>query len=87
MDGLPGMRIGLATAKLEKIAPIEKMVGPRAPKNGDSGYAVHTQKQINLIILLSFLLGVFAALYGLPLWQEAKTMLRSGPAHAGLVSR
>lgn len=85
MDGLPGMKIGLETGKAEKIAPIVKMVGPLAPKNG-TGYAVHTQKQITLIILLSFLLGVFAALYGLPLWKEVKTIIRSVPAHTHLVS-
>ena len=87
MDGLPGMKIGLATAKTEKIAPIVKMVGPFAPKANGTGYSVHTQKQVHLIILLSFLLGVFAALYGLPLWQSVKGGIRSVPAHAHLVSR
>jgi hypothetical protein len=85
MDGLPGMKTGLATGKAEKIAPIVKMVGPLAPKNG-TGYTVHSEKQIRLIILLSFLLGIFAALYGLPLWQEVKTLIRSVPAHTHLVS-
>ncbi|KAL1836190.1 hypothetical protein VTJ49DRAFT_5457 [Mycothermus thermophilus] len=32
MDGLPGMRIGLETAKKEHITPIPKMVGPMAPR-------------------------------------------------------
>ncbi|KAL2266841.1 hypothetical protein VTJ83DRAFT_4118 [Remersonia thermophila] len=32
MDGLPGMRIGLETAKQEHIIPNPKMVGPLAPR-------------------------------------------------------
>jgi hypothetical protein len=86
MDGLPGMKIGLATAKTEKIAPIVKMVGPKAPKTNGTGYAVHTQKQIQLIILLSFLLGVFAALYGLPLWNQVKSLVGNEGLRAAVVS-
>lgn len=81
------MKIGLATAKAENIAPIQKMVGPFAPKNGQAGITVHTQRQIMLIVLLSFLLGAFAALYGLPLWEEVKTTIRSVPVRTHLVSR
>jgi hypothetical protein len=88
MDGLPGMKIGLATARAEKIAPIQKMVGPLAPKiGGGVAGAVHTQRQIALIVVLSFLLGVFAALYGLPMWVEMKTVIRNAPAHTRLVSK
>ncbi|KAL2158710.1 hypothetical protein VTH06DRAFT_4192 [Thermothelomyces fergusii] len=32
MDGLPGMRVGYEMHKREGIAPIEKMVGPSAPR-------------------------------------------------------
>lgn len=32
MDGLPGMQIGYRTGKEEHIAPIQKMVGPTAPR-------------------------------------------------------
>jgi hypothetical protein len=87
MDGLPGMKIGLDIGKAEKIAPIQKMVGPLAPRNGTAGNVVYAQKQIRLIILLSFLLGVFAALYGLPLWASFKESLREAPAHIHLVSK
>ncbi|KIW02453.1 uncharacterized protein PV09_06263 [Verruconis gallopava] len=85
MDGLPGMKIGLATARAEKIAPIVKMVGPLAPKNG-TGYAIHTQRQIFMIVILSFLLGAFAAIYGLPLWVELKTQIRNLSAYVHVLS-
>jgi hypothetical protein len=32
VDGLPGMQIGNRTGKEEHIAPIEKMIGPKAPR-------------------------------------------------------
>ncbi|EAQ87111.1 hypothetical protein CHGG_03730 [Chaetomium globosum CBS 148.51] len=32
VDGLPGMKIGYKTGKQEGIAPIQKMVGPMAPR-------------------------------------------------------
>ncbi len=32
MDGLPGMHAGTKTAREENIAPIQKMVGPMAPR-------------------------------------------------------
>ncbi|KAL2258176.1 hypothetical protein VTK26DRAFT_8623 [Humicola hyalothermophila] len=32
VDGLPGMEIGCKTAKEEHIVPLQKMVGPRAPR-------------------------------------------------------
>jgi hypothetical protein len=87
MDGLPGMKIGLATAKAEGIVPIQKMVGPLAPRNGVTSAIVHTQRQITLVVLLSFLLGVFTALYGFPMWAGLKTMVRDIPIQAHLVSK
>jgi hypothetical protein len=32
VDGLPGMHAGTKTAREEHIAPIQKMVGPMAPR-------------------------------------------------------
>lgn len=62
MDGLPGMKVGVKTARKEKIEPIKKMVGPYAPKhyNGTNGFG---NKHIILVALLSFLLGMLVTLY------------------------
>lgn len=84
MDGLPGMKLGLLTGKAEKIAPMVKMVGPLAPKNAD-GYNTRDQRQTVLIILLSFLLGVFAALYGIPAWLDLKSQLKSVPIAKNMI--
>ena len=84
MDGLPGMKLGLLTGKTEKIAPIVKMVGPLAPKNADD-YNIRNHRQTVLIVLLSFLLGVFTALYGIPAWLELKGQLKGVPIAKNLI--
>jgi len=63
MDGLPGMKQALAIGRKEKVAPIKKMVGPLAPKNG-TAHTIYDLPQLLLIALLSFMLGVFASNYG-----------------------
>jgi len=69
MDGMPGLHRGLATAYADGVAPIEKMVGPRAPptphKPGllrlalPSGIGKHIRSSTALAAaMLAFLLGV-----------------------------
>lgn len=69
MDGLPGLRRGLATARVDGVAPIEKMVGPRAPAAPHDpgqlrlalagGVSAHVRMSTALTAaLLAFLLGV-----------------------------
>jgi hypothetical protein len=62
MDGLPGVKRGLITARKEKIAPIKKMVGPLAPTTYRTGY--YHLHHIILVAIVSLLLGVLGALYG-----------------------
>ncbi|KAK0627956.1 hypothetical protein B0T14DRAFT_513589 [Immersiella caudata] len=43
MDGLPGLKIGLKAGREEGVEPIEKMVGPKAPrKNRRLGYGLQS---------------------------------------------
>ncbi|KAK4040632.1 hypothetical protein C8A01DRAFT_15530 [Parachaetomium inaequale] len=62
VDGLPGMQIGNRTGKEEHIAPIEKMVGPMAPR------AYRNDRRFNVwpLILVAVLSAVCTAL-SLPL--------------------
>ncbi|QKX56632.1 uncharacterized protein TRUGW13939_03737 [Talaromyces rugulosus] len=63
MDGLPGMQIGQVIANEEKIAPIQKMVGPLAPENGSLNRRSSIRPAMFLIVaLLSFIIGFCAAL-------------------------
>jgi hypothetical protein len=61
MDGLPGMRRGVETAKRENVKPIKKMVGPFAPTAEYPRTRVAGQvPMLYLIIvaLLSFCMGI-----------------------------
>jgi hypothetical protein len=60
MDGLPGMRRGLAAGKRHKVTPIVKMVGPFAPKRYHNGYGFGLS-HVMLIALLSFVIGLLLA--------------------------
>lgn len=63
MDGLPGMQTGQIVANQEKIAPIQKMVGPLAPENGCLNRRSSIRPAMFLIVaLLSFIIGFCAAL-------------------------
>jgi len=69
MDGLPGMKRGVETAKREDVKPIKKMVGPYAKalydgqkKNSRSV----SMRYLVLLTLLSFFMGVSAAVLGSP---------------------
>lgn len=59
MDGLPGLEVGLKTATKEHIAPIEKMVGPHAPKryqNNNNNNNRFGFKHLLLVAVLTTLL-------------------------------
>lgn len=65
IDGIPGMRRGVETAKRESVEPIKKMVGPPAPTN----YSVATLSRSNvtvplwvlvIVAILAFCLGIQA---------------------------
>jgi hypothetical protein len=61
MDGLPGMRRGVETAKRENVKPIKKMVGPFAPTSEYPQARVTGQVPILYLIivaLLSFCIGI-----------------------------
>jgi hypothetical protein len=63
MDGLPGMRRGIETAKREDVKPIKKMVGPYGEMvNRMKARRVGTVSVWYLVIvaLLSFCLGIVA---------------------------
>ena len=81
MDGLPAMKLALETGQVQGIKPIVKMVGPLAPKNGTITHVVYSQGQLSSMILLSFLVGTLAALYGMPLWTGLKGHLIDVPRH------
>ncbi len=75
MDNLPGMKRGLAAAKVENIAPIKKMVGPLAPKGYHSSASAPAQgaRMLLMIATLSFMLGVLFATYGSGLVDDMRT--------------
>jgi hypothetical protein len=63
MDGLPGMRRAVETAKKENVKPMKKMVGPFAPT------AEHPRTRVPglvpvlyliIVALLSFCMGITA---------------------------
>lgn len=63
MDGLPGMHRGLKNMKTDSVKPIKKMVGPLAElatKTNRSRTVQVPAWAISVIVLLSFVLGVFA---------------------------
>jgi len=65
IDGLPGMRRGVETAKRENVKPVKKMVGPLAPTLQYPRTRVPGQvPMLHLIIvaLLSFCMGITATI-------------------------
>ncbi len=61
MDGLPGMRRGVETAKSENVKPIKKMVGPFAPTSEYPRTRLAGQVPIQYLIivaLLGFCMGI-----------------------------
>lgn len=72
MDGLPGLRRGLAAGKREKVAPIQKMVGPLAPTayRYGKGFSVG---QVMMIALLSMVAGILMATYASELLEAASS--------------
>lgn len=60
MDGLPGMKRGIQAGKKESVAPIKKMVGPLAPKNGTTHQDGFTLEQVIIVFIVAFIAGVMA---------------------------
>ena len=58
VDGLPGLQVALKTAKEEKVAPIEKMVGPQAPKH----YRNDRRFGVVHLVLVAIISALFTAL-------------------------
>ena len=67
VDGMPGMKCALETADKERIAPLEKMVGPNAPRPGRYALRRYTAGDMVLCamvaVLVSGLLQAFATLW------------------------
>ncbi len=63
MDGLPGMKRGLAAAKTLRVKPISKMKGPLAPTKYQAGLRF-SGLQVVLVALACFLVGLAVASYG-----------------------
>ena len=68
MDGLPGLRRGVETAKKENVKPIKKMVGPQ----GELVNQMRRQRAnavpvwyLIIIAVLSFCLGIAATVLAL----------------------
>lgn len=78
MDGLPGMKRGLAAAKTYKIEPLKKMVGPLAPTRYHSGLGFGMMQTL-LIALLSFLIGLAVAWYGAVVVDSALAVVKGSP--------
>jgi hypothetical protein len=60
MDGLPGLRRGVDTAKRENVAPMKKMVGPYAPKITK----VNEKFELNNQLILGVILAILTAIAG-----------------------
>lgn len=65
MDGLPGMKRALKTAKRERVEPIKKMVGPHAPsaQKKAQNRNVASDPSMMSIAITSFFLGVVVAFF------------------------
>lgn len=63
MDGLPGLRRGVETAKREKVQPIKKMVGPFAPTSikKSTDRLASTSSTIIFVAISSFCAGLLLA--------------------------
>ena len=74
MDGLPGMRRGVETAKREGVEPIKKMVGAAALKQKNNVGGMDGVSPV-LVALVSFLVGVVVAILAM---EYARGGLSSG---------
>lgn len=63
MDGLPGMRRGVETAKREKVAPIKKLVGAAALTETPKTSSKFKSASPALVALLSFFCGMVVATF------------------------
>ncbi|KAI0154127.1 pyridoxamine phosphate oxidase family protein [Xylariaceae sp. FL1272] len=61
IDGLPGMQRGLVAGRQFSIEPIQKMVGPLAPKNGGSATRAELHASYLVIAFLITLIAILAA--------------------------
>ena len=63
MDGLPGMRRAVETAKRENVKPMKKMVGPLAPSSTYTRSRTAWQVPavyLIIVMFLSFGMGIMA---------------------------
>jgi hypothetical protein len=58
MDGLPGLRRGVETAKREDVKPIKKMVGPFAPTSAKKSANRLASTSPVFVALSSFFVGM-----------------------------
>lgn len=77
MDGLPGMKRALDASKTHGVAPIKKMVGPLAPKNGTIHSDGFTLEQVMIIFVIAFVAGVMAATLSPNVLKNAIVALRN----------
>jgi len=63
MDGLPGMRRAVETAKREKMEPIKKMVGQFALSKRQKTQNRMASISTTTVAILSFLAGLFVAVF------------------------
>ena len=77
MDGLPGMKRGFEVGKREKVAPMKKMVGPLAPKNGTTHQDGFTLEQVVVIFIVAFIAGMMAVSLSPEVLRNAMVALRS----------
>lgn len=79
MDNLPGLKRGVATAQRDKVEPIEKMVGPLAPRGPTLPRRLFDVNTMMVVALMAFLLGMLAAPSLSPVVSDATHLLvRSG---------
>lgn len=73
MDGLPGMKRGLAAGRQHKVVPIKKMVGPLAPSRYQKSF--YTFRDLVLVAVLSLLIGVLGAKYGPQVAEQCRELV------------
>lgn len=75
MDNLPGLKRGVATAQRDKVEPIEKMVGPFAPRGQMPSRRVFDINTMMIVAVMAFLLGLLAAPSLSPVLSDATHLL------------
>lgn len=73
MDGLPGMKRGLAAGKEHKVVPIKKMVGPLAPTRYRKSF--YTFQDLVLVAILCLLVGILSARYGPSVAEQCRELV------------